>query len=443
LIIQNSSEFKIASFCSYLACLFSLCLVLSFIFFGILFFASGEKKEQSSSVHPMKKTLKLSEHYSSIGKGALSLNAGKFYGSVPNLGQEVALLGKNSRPGVKLNETELLLYLKSSKEELLVLNGEKIYLKGESPDEVFSLPLHFSEAPTSLWLTPHIDDKERASIIVGMKVSITGEEEREETARFSLEMHPSFKGKHLEITEPFQNLVEARLWGIDQLIQKYGGEEYRHLKEKQKLEFSKPFPYTCFVGPGDLLIWKEREWRVSSIDEVKPDLLVAQVKAISGHALEIEAWDERGFYPHHVRVPVQHVPKMVYRPENLPTSFRMRTSSQVTCVLGKRRMILKQGDWLLKTLAGWHILKKVEEIEGCLQHRIKGELFIFDRLEKDDGKVVLKGTLFDEMRTQFQQVEIPIVGDKKIAHKQRKKKHVLSKKSLVSSRFSGKEAEHR
>jgi hypothetical protein len=49
-----------------------------------------------------------------------------------------------------------------------------------------------------------------------------------------------------------------------------------------------------------------------------------------------------------------------------------------------------------------------------LQHQIRGELFIFDSLEKDQGKVSLKGHLFDEMRTQLQPIAIPIAMDKKM-----------------------------
>jgi len=85
-------------------------------------------------------------------------------------------------------------------------------------------------------------------------------------------------------------------------------------------------------------------------------------------------------------------------------------------------LILKRGDWLLKTAAGWRNIKRPQEIEDCLYHRLKGELFIFDAIEKEGGKMVLKGNLFDEMRTQAHPVTILIENEKKAPKKGRPRK---------------------
>ena len=78
---------------------------------------------------------------------------------------------------------------------------------------------------------------------------------------------------------------------------------------------------------------------------------------------------------------------------------------------------------MLKTPTGWRNLRRKEEIESCLQHQIKGDLFIFDALEKEQGRWVLRGTLFDEMRTQVHTISVPIETEGKTG-KNRKKRRI-------------------
>jgi hypothetical protein len=436
LIIDHSSRFKFEDWLRYLT-YFVWAFFFLFLCGAIFFFFSVEKSESTPSITSSVEDSSQSAHerYAAIGKGPLSLQGGSF-GRVPHLSHEVIFLACNRRPDVKPEEAEILFSLRSSKEEFIAHAGQKIYLKGAHSDVIGALPLHVSRTQTSLWFVPLatalISDAMTLTIEVGVKFTEDGVE-KEECAQHTLEQRGLSEEKQHQIPLPFQSLFEARCWGVDQLFKKYGGEEYKAIQEKQKIEIAHPSPYTCFVAPGDFLTLSNEQWQVVSLEEAKSNAPIARVKAMNGHNLEIEAWDEQGFFPHMIRLNQQHVPKLLYKAENLPTSFRLRTSSQVTCLFGKRRMILKQGDWLLKTTSGWHILKRVEEMEDCLQHKIKGELFIFDRLDKEEGRVILRGTLFDEMRTQVQSVEIPIAGSKK-TFKQRKKKHVLSKKNVVPSR---------
>jgi hypothetical protein len=90
--------------------------------------------------------------------------------------------------------------------------------------------------------------------------------------------------------------------------------------------------------------------------------------------------------------------------------------------LNKRRIILKEGDWLIRSAKGWRIIKKSEEVEDYINHKLRGDLFIFDKLEKEHGKLVVKGHLFDEMRTNKQTMSIPIVSEKKRDTKIQKKR---------------------
>ena len=56
---------------------------------------------------------------------------------------------------------------------------------------------------------------------------------------------------------------------------------------------------------------------------------------------------------------------------------------------------------------------------------LKGELFIFDSIEKEQGRSVIKGNLFDETRTQVQPLMLPIDAEKPEGKTTRKRKPFL------------------
>lgn len=101
--------------------------------------------------------------------------------------------------------------------------------------------------------------------------------------------------------------------------------------------------------------------------------------------------------------------------------MRLRNSTQVSCALGKRRVILKQGDWLLKTATGWRNVRKIDELQQLLYFRMKGELLIFDGIEREQGRLVMKGHCFNGSRTQMQPFSIPIEAYKTTSKSKRKK----------------------
>jgi hypothetical protein len=129
--------------------------------------------------------------------------------------------------------------------------------------------------------------------------------------------------------------------------------------------------------------------------------------------MEIQAWDEKGFSDFKVQLTLQPTTRSNAKIETALSLPRLRNTTQISCVLGKRRMILKKGDFVLKTAAGWHHVRTGQEMESCFKHRIKGDLFVFDGIEKEDGKMIAKGRFFDPMRTQFQTCSVPIAADKK------------------------------
>lgn len=351
--------------------------------------------------------------YESIGSGALALHPRHAFGWVTRLADELAVVAYNSRPDIDLKESKILLALKAGKEQLTLSNGRTLYLKESEQGKGLSS----SEAATGLWVKPILLDNGTVLIEAGRKIA-SGEEH----GQFILAQQGGSRSQSgLSFAK---ELKTARCYPNDLLIQKYGGREFSSWRDKVVLEFSKDSgTYALFASPGDDLIYESGEWSIAnSREEMKKDLPVAKVRAVTGKAIEIEAWDDTGFYPVHVNVEMEKQGRIQLKPETMPTAIRMRSGTQVSCAFGKRRMILKQGDWLLKTTTGWRNLRKWEDIDQYLHHRINGELFIFDGIEKEGGRTVLKGHLFDESRTYMQPIALPVDAEKTKTKTSRKRK---------------------
>lgn len=363
--------------------------------------------------------------YPSIGSGPLALKKNDL-ASLSLLSHQLSFLVKKGRPDIKQQNSHLLLSLKSG-EEKQIFEGEKIYLEGSLIKE----PLRFAKEPTEMWITPHLKGANSLLIEVGMDGEVKSQFILDQSLHASSD---SFESRFIQV------LSRAKWWGGDLLFQKYGGEEYRLYKDKQKVEcLGASSPYLLFVAVGDYIMWENGQWKSIVLDQALLDLPIAQIKSIRGNQMEIEVWDVGGGSSFQLDLRLEQSAPIVYRPEQFPTAFRLRSLTQVTCLFGKKRVILRQGDWLLKIGEGWHVLKDLNEIEDYLNHKIKGELFIFDILEKENGKALLKGNLFNEMRSHSCPVTIPVVEKKRSQTERVNKKHGISKRDFVSSPNAGKQ----
>jgi hypothetical protein len=370
---------------------------------------------ESFSASAIQKGGKAQFPYESIGSGALALHPRYALGWVSRLADELALIAYNSRPDVHSEEAKILISLRSGKEQVAFPNGKTLFLRESDQGK----GLHFSEAATPLWVKPILLDNGAVLVEAGRKSGGS-----EELGQFVVTEAAVASSRYSPGQLPFvKELKAARCLGPDLFVQRYGGREYSSWRDKVVLELARgSATYACFVSAGDFLVYDEEQWRVAEREELKADLPVALVRAVSSKAVEIEAWDETGFYPLQVKVEMEKQIPFHLKPEVMPTGIRLRSASQVSCAFGKRRVILKPGDWLLKTVSGWRNLRRADEIEQYLNRRLKGELFIFDAIEKQQGKMAMKGQWFDETRTQVQQVTFPIDAEKPQGKSGRKRK---------------------
>ncbi len=376
------------------------------VFLGaLLIFPPPAGSFVSAKVPPEPEHLPLNPQYDAVFKGAFSLHQGAGSALLPILLSELQLLGANTRPGHADAET-LKLCLKGQEGERIVRKGEPLYLQVLSDHEGRCMQVAFAKEKTPYQL--------KALQIVEGKVrfELNAQEDGKERSSQELELvqsaHPILEAIY------FQQLKGARWWGADALIRDYGGEEFVGKKECSKLELVRDGEESfCFVSPGDFLVWDGQAWaplQKESVDEGRP---LARVEQVGASGMELAVWNETGFDSERITLPLQSVPKRPLNLEAVPASIRLRSAKEITCLLNKRRYVLKEGDWVLHTAQGWRILKRSADIEGALYHRLRGELFIFDKLEKQQGRLVAEGHYFNEMRTEVQKVSMPVLTEQK------------------------------
>ncbi len=190
---------------------------------------------------------------------------------------------------------------------------------------------------------------------------------------------------------PFRLLAEAKWLGRDQ-FREQGGEKLEIGAAAEFLE----------IKEGDWLVWKEQKWEKSAIPE--KDQPIARVQSLTDKALILEGWDLDGYIRLSLNPAIGSPFKI--RSEDLLSAIRIRSEKQISCMLEKQCIVLKTGDWVLKTGGRWKILRRKEERDAFLNGKLFGELFIFEQISQKQGQKVIQGRLFSPGRTQVIAIEM-------------------------------------
>jgi len=345
-----------------------------------------------------------------VGEGPLSLhNFGRKTGT-PELAQEVVLISKNPRPGSLGEKPDFLLYLKSSGDEYKAKQGEQIFLSCDSLPGGLAPVYRFSSAKTPLWIRPEFSEKEGMKLEVGL-FTLSKENGVFQEEKTQIKLTGEAVGRKKKENLPFMEMLEkSKLWGHDVVLSGFAGPSYAHLKDKVKVEipcFDKRI--FCFVGKGDFLLFEEGKWIPGDASKEIEGKPIAQVRKVAQKSVELEAWDPETFQAYSVKLEFNPSFRGAIKAEGLPHTVRSKSGKQISCFFGKRKLLLKEGDWLLKTRRGWRKLKRPGEVSDYLRHKFFGELFIFESLVKEQGKLLMKGFLVDEMRTFSQPFSCPVV----------------------------------
>lgn len=307
--------------------------------------------------------------------------------SAPNLGAELTFSCDPLRPGEVGIEKPLFVRLKKSAESKRIILPCTVYLETQKGKVVFA------KEASSFWieLSQKVDGQ-----IEGKGYITSLEQTKVDAGTFSFPLQdcPIQVASDFAEKSPFRQLAEGHWWGRDLLRE--------HTEPKggcEKLEVSSQF---LELGAEEWLVWKEGRWQKSSVPE--KEIPIVRLESNSGKALILEGWDQAG----HVRLAMNSAISAPFkiRGEDFLTSVRIRSEKQISCMIEKQCMVLKAGDWVLKSGGRWKKLKKEIDREAFLDGKLCGELFIFEQICQKQGQKMIQGRFFPQARTQVANIEM-------------------------------------
>lgn len=203
-------------------------------------------------------------------------------------------------------------------------------------------------------------------------------------------------------------LKKGIVWGPDVFLSGWGGKEYQELSKKVKLSIG---PDVFFLRPGECLFWNGDSW-VNELDGEEGAPIV-QLIDTSSKGAHFQVWDETGASSEKIHLVQSSFSEPDLKIDGIMTGLRPRSSTEITCQLGKRRVIVKEGDWWVRSENRWRLIRTADDLDACLHHQIAGDLFVFEKVEASKGKIVLKGQAFNRMRTSSEPISLVMQPDKK------------------------------
>ena len=314
--------------------------------------------------------------------------------SLPKISQELIFLSDAPRPDEISLDSSLFVKLKKTGQTKQVVLPARLNLEfGEGEKLVFS------EKDSGFWIeiASSFPKKIEGKVCVENPFS-----QRIETEAFSASFQePPIQGAQ-EFTEgsSFRALSEAKWWGPDKLREKYFDREVC-----QRIEIGGASNAQMMsLREGEWLIWDRGEWMKGTLDKgaQKP---IARIKGVQGKSLILEGWEGRQYV--HLALS-QQTSSMKVKGEDLFNSIRVRSAQQMSCMLEKQWLILKAGDWILKTEGRWKVLKKQEERDLCREGKMSGEVFVFEKIESKAGQKYIQGQFFSSDRSQMLAIELAV-----------------------------------
>jgi hypothetical protein len=385
------------------------------------------------------------EFFQCIGDHLLSLTWVSPQMLLPDLRNELIFNGKNARPDAKKGKAHFHFSLRGSEEKNLIAAGERIYLvyqgacssqikkilceapstlSGHLWGEITSEKKDISKScysfspgnqPTPLWFEVAPLDEDAIQVKISMldeKGILVSSPAHLRQFRLQMQDFPKLNngwelsGQRVDSTLLVRQ--KARWVGADRFLEMHGGEDFEYASGKERIDFLEgETPYCCFVAIGDFLVWKNGRWHVASRNEDTQLLPLMIAKKIEDKIMTFELWDPEGrakvslslirIKDHNGTLNLSQALKFVGA--KTWAQFIVESSSG-------DRMTLKLHDWLIYNNDTWKKLDSPEEIDAFVQQKISGPLFILDKMEKQNGRQVLLGHLFNSLRTEVENVEL-------------------------------------
>ncbi|MCB1149008.1 MAG: hypothetical protein KDK48_02490 [Chlamydiia bacterium] len=355
--------------------------------------------------------------YDAIGSELFTLRFTPPKMQLPDLSKVLTYLGPNGRPDVARESGSIYFALSGNKDQAAAEPGEKLYLlydrQQKPPRYVFSP----DNRPTSLWIEAEPQDK--ATRVTVSMLNEEGEVIQEPRVRadFTLpqkEFVRFARGDNWQLGEwrvdgTLLARQKAKWFGDDKFFERHGGEEFEAVKGKQRIDFGEEEGgYSVFLGENEILVWDGKQWKEASPG---PDTLgkpILVMRKGSERLLTFDLWNPEGSSKLTLNL-LKAQERWI--PEQLQSEFKFiaaKTRSQYIFEVGGKKMTLTPQDWLVKTENGWEKLDTIEEIDGYIDRKIVGPMFVFDGVERLDDRQVLTGTLFSKSRSEMETVELDV-----------------------------------
>ncbi|MEM7174399.1 MAG: hypothetical protein AAF443_00515 [Chlamydiota bacterium] len=343
-----------------------------------------------------------------------------------DLGDQLRLFGQATRPDVSFQDSQLQIGTQRGQKKTVVL-GQKEYLSFSPAGE-----LHFVDDPGPFWLELSLTPEKKVVANLGLApIDLEATALKEDRRSFAVKEATKMRHQEKEDTTfslALTALETGKWWGIDRLFETYGGEKYTKLKKCQRIaHLVAGKPVVLYLQEGDFISWNGAHWALIKLGEKTQGRPLARMHAVSSYEICWEVWDVSGLRKEEVRQTREKEKNLDYRAEKVFSRIRQRTGASVSCRVGNKNVLLKKGDWLLKSKLGWKTLKSIQDVQDVLNFKLEGDLFVFDGVEKGDKGQVFVGTFFNAMRTQLRQVSLPITRKKKTQHSTHAKNLISSK----------------
>jgi len=349
---------------------------------------------------------------------------------LPKIEEQLVFFEYNDRPDCINGEKGIFLGLKGSEDKKIVGVGDKIYLECMDLEDV-----RFSETKTPFQVEFSL--LKNGALEAVFQTQLLGEEETiayKKLNKFQLQKvdkAPRNLKDQNSLAAVIDNLKEkVRVLPPDRLIELYGGERFRSEKGLYRFEILDDSTKVYYIHEGDYLVWSDNSWQKGSEQTKGKPLLL--IKTLNMQSCEYQLWDEKGFISEKGVLQISGSFPSFTKTYDTFANLNYRTESSVTCKLEKKNVILRKGDWLIKSKKGWKSIQCLRELENFLSYALKAELFIFDGIIEKEGSKVFKGHLFDPDRTVAQAVEMTL-KEKKIRKKPKKPVNLVSTPSIKKS----------
>lgn len=310
---------------------------------------------------------------------------------IPRLEPEMTFSFDSLRPDRSMRNSDLFIRLKQSGQ------SKRISLPCHIGLQFNGGKLCFRETASPFWLELTGIPEERIQATVWIE---NASKESTEVERFitSPQASPLLGPQEFAEGSPFRVLGEAKWLGHDVFSEKYEG--------KQTLLVSvgaHPNAQIFDLREKEWIIWQDGRWIKGPLDGKASG--IARIETVDSRSLTLEGWDEET----HIRLSLPYVSPSLFkmRGEDLFNSIRVRSEKQISCMIEKQCLILRAGDWVLKWGGRWKILRKKEEKDAYRSGKIKGELFVFEKIEVKQGQKCVSGFLFNAEKSQVIPIDLP------------------------------------